>query len=333
MKKIQTFSTMVPLITHPEQEIKRYFFIAAGWETLLYILITMPRFPTKRYARSNKKRFTRKPRGRSGARPTRYAPSRRRLSTRTRIVRTLRSIAETKYIKTNDIDYITPFDTNLADSITCSYRVLAYGADAGADYVPLGTLYTGGITIPQGIGGNQRIGDHVYLKTITSIFTIDMAVNDGNVPLHNFRVVALQPRQSNTTMGSSPSLRTDIFLDNLSDGYGFDNLSVKYPIDVQRSLINKRKYRVFFDKSFILSAPDSQNSTAFNSAYKSSRTFKYSFPIRQDAKFVNEGNNPSNINSTFFIMIIATGVGSPLASWSPNAWSVSQRGTTAYTDM
>jgi len=249
-------------------------------------------------------------------------------------VRTLRSIAETKYIKTNDVDYIAPFDAPLSDNIICSYRVLAYGADAGADYVPLGTLYTGGIAIPQGITGNQRIGDHVYLKNITTIFTIDMAVNDGNVPLHNFRVVALQPRQSNTTMGSSPSLRADVFLDNLSDGYGFDNLISKYPIDVQRSLINRRKYRVFFDKSFILSAPDSQNSTAFNSAYKSSRTFRYSFPIKQDAKYPQTtGNNPSNVNSTFFIMILATGVGAPLASWSPNAWSVSQRGTTAYTDM
>ena len=266
--------------------------------------------------------------------PTRFGASRKTYSRNLVAMRLIKGISETKYLQLTPLDNEVPTVQAMVGG-NIGYRVITFGGTlpVPASIVPLGNLSVGGASIAQGVTAQQRVGEYAFLDHMTSLISIQMDTNESNVALTEFRVLMVQPKQRYSPVGYLASLNEDLLLDQQNDRYGFNQFSLKNPWDAMTGLVNKRRFRVLRQTRFTLSAADAANSTAYSGKYPCKKDMRFKMPIRQKAKFDGINTEPNNVNTNFFLIVMARQVGAQLETWQPVDWSISLRGTSTFKDV
>lgn len=189
-----------------------------------------------------------------------------------------------------------------------------------------------GLSITQGDGRNQRIGQSVYLKHTKGTVTIDMPtmVAGGSRPME-FRMIAFRRRQRGSPTGVSPDPDQALFHDISGNEIGDFTGGIR-GIDLMNLPVNKDNYTVFMDKKFTLgpdASVESSGASITGTNYPSTVTIPFTFNHERKVTWFDGGIDPSDYDGRFNIVIYASSVGRLEAS---AGWTANLRASTEFLD-
>jgi len=256
----------------------------------------------------------------------RYLPSRvygRKTYNRTqRIVNTtLRSIAESKFRGYSPEQCIEPRDKPAGDQ-PISYHFFNTGTDLShvlpefpADSPVDPTMGEMNLyEFPQGDGKTERIGASMYIKHTHIKIEVQMKhkldiATPGN-PTVSFRMMVLKAKRSLDKFGEYPDPGDSMLLSSTNTAFGYDSTGQPTFMHMNQP-INKRKWSVYKDMKFTLSAPYQQQAefgepaqTFVNSKFPQKKLVNIKLPIGKKCNFDNR-DTPSNLDTQWFIILQA----------------------------
>ncbi len=263
-------------------------------------------------------------------RPARFHFDSAKYRANVQLAKRMRGISENKYVALVQLNSAGPVSQPVAAP---SAKIYKYAMCIGNLPTGAGTVVPlGGTEIPVGLAGFQRVGDSVYLQSITQNLRIEAFANADkpNAPLMEFRVIQVKGRRAVMPSGLQSTLDSNLFLDSNSNAWGTSD-TAKYAMDYFSSLVNTRNWVVYHDKKFILSAPDQPAGTSYNGHYPTMKSLLLKYPLWAKTKYDNVTNDPKDIDTTFYTVIFAREVGGTLLT--PENFNVSSRGTMTFKDM
>lgn len=185
----------------------------------------------------------------------------------------------------------------------------------------------GGIATAQGTGGNNRVGDYIYLKKSHVNFQIDINETSGFTAPIEFRMIVAKARTGVLPVGYTYTPSTTLFLNTVGFPIGHATSGVT-GTDLMLQPVNKRDWTVFKDMKFTLSSPDTAGG-GMNYFYPSRKNVLLNLPYYGKCRVNTSTGLPEDLDTHYIIMIYGSSVGKDRSAAD---WEVSTRGTTSFTD-
>lgn len=248
----------------------------------------------------------------------------------------LNAVAENKVLAITSRDEDAPAHTHSGSSAFYAAYVLPETKPAAwsAGFVPLTA-----VTIPQGDTASTRTGREVYLKKTHMNMFIQMSMSTVAKPPIQFRVIVFKAKRAVNPNGITTDPSVSLFLGTNGGDIG-PNTSGMKPIDQMMSMTNKNEYFIKSDRKFTLSHPlrtDSDGGNAgYSGKYPTMKKLMVNFPYYKKTRFFpasasTNANQPEDLDAYWGVYILA--VNTSDTSQNADAWTVSIRGTTSFSDL
>lgn len=193
-------------------------------------------------------------------------------------------------------------------------------------------------TFPQGDGNNERVGDYMYIRRSHIKLELQMLpqTSTDQLPAQSsvvqFRLMVVKANRKYNRLGISPVAGDSLFLTTENEEFGFGVPGAGSTATVHANMsqpINKRKWLVYKDMRFTLSAPsqeyqdnsDPADITAINTANPKYPVKKYvslNLPVYKKTHYDNASNHPDSVDTQWLLIIQAVntnycsdGIGAP----------------------
>ena len=275
-----------------------------------------------------KKYGTYKKRTTSTRLPSRYyGGSRKQLTTRRKLGRQMNMIGETKLTPTKSFDEKAPVP------IQVGAQAYFFAFNVGSSAIFTSATPVDGITISQGTGFNERVGNYVYYKKTHFSIKLEMTTSDSGRPPTQFRMIVFKIRRQVSPSGLTANFSSDGFLrgDGLSFGHATTGVT---GLDLMMQPLNKRDWIIYKDTKFVL-----QNYNSLNGApqliynhYPAYKDVQLDLPYYKKSYMGgNTGISPTDLNFSYGVVIYAHTLGRD--GIPADGFEVSQRGTTSFSDI
>lgn len=272
----------------------------------------------------------------------RFNVSKKQYSMNKAISRAMSRMSETKLIACNNINGGAANGTPYK-SIGSGTSPTAYTWSGILQSIPLNwdasANNLGGITIAEGTGSNQRIGNYVYLKKTHLNFQVDALMSTENQPVLQFRLIVAKSRQATQPAGTTSYPQNTLFIDSIGteQGHSSTGNTAMNTFEVMNNPLNKRDWVVLKDRRFFLAQPvnipnvSGATGVGYNQKYPSRKNFRLDLPHYCKTRTTASGA-PVDYDAHYIVYLYATAVGAVTNTYLPDNWRVTMRGTTSYTD-
>jgi len=257
------------------------------------------------------------------ARPARFAMSKNVYRKNRAISSAMSRLAETKLLSVASINEVAPKAIQLG--------AIAYYSSFIMCDIPPGWdgnfNNLGGIQNSQGLGGNNRIGDYIYLKKTHLALQIDVNETSNYTGPMEYRMIVAKAKTGVLPVGYTYTPSTTLFLNNVGQPIGHGSPGVNGS-DLMLQPINRRDWVVHSDRKFTLSSPDTGGG-GMNYFYPSRKTCYLDLPYYAKTRINSSTNLPEDLDTHYIVMLYASCIGKDR---SASDWEVSVRGTTSISD-
>lgn len=180
-------------------------------------------------------------------------------------------------------------------------------------------------TFPRGDESNERVGNYMFVNRSSISMEVqalpstqkNIGITDYAQPILEFRLMVVKANRKYNELGTSPDPGSSLFINTENNKFGYDTLSQPTFYYVNQP-INKRKWLVYKDIRFKLSAPVLNQDMAtpapqvrINAAYDkypTKRLIKYSLPVNKKTHFQNDlgtvaDNTPDNLDTQWLTIL------------------------------
>lgn len=262
-------------------------------------------------------------RRRPSKKPARFAFSRARYNKNRQLSNMMSKMSETKLIQCTAYEEVAPKAIQTGAIAYYTSFIMTNkppGWDANFNLL-------GGISTSQGLTGNSRVGDYIYLKKTHLVFQIDMNESSSYTAPIEFRMIVAKARTGVLPVGYTYTPSTTLFLNNQGYPIGHATSGVT-GTDLMLQPINKRDWVVYRDQKFTLSTPDTAGG-GMNYFYKSRKNVFLNLPYYAKTRINSSTSLPEDLDTHYIIMFYASSIGKDRVA---SDFEVSVRGTTSFTD-